>query len=270
MTSTTFLRSVDDLYTEARVTTLPRVIKASTTIWTIQSPVTINPSSTASWFGSYIDPTTCQLCAAAGVASPIINSGILMNSNASGTGTNLSSDLTACFTAFAESFKTIASNGGATTGYITTMTVTGCPIVTYESMSRSWIDQTACGLYGLRTLTYDANLISDAEKGQTFAQFLVARYSDPANIDRVTLSIINDNATNWEHILRRDLDNKLSVTCNKLAMTNEGFFIGKLDESYDATNGVHQIMYGLEKLGVSDALFIIDLSIIGGSGELGY
>ena len=274
MTDATFVRTIDDVYTEARVTTLPKVIKASTTIWTIQSPVTISPSSTASWFGNYIDPMTCQLAAATTVASPTINTsvapGILLNSNASGTGTNLSASLTASFTAFAESFKIVASNAGNTTGYITTMTVTGCPIVTYENVARSWLDRTACGLYGLRTLTYDANLITDAEAGQVFAQFLVGRYSSPSNVDRVALSIANGDTTDWQNILRRDLDSKISVTCARLGLNAAGFFVGYLTENYNSLTGLHTVTYVLEGIGVDDQLFIVDVSIVNGTAQLAY
>src|SRR3990167_532650 len=90
MTNATYSRDIADIYTEARVNTLPRITKASTTIWTLQSPITIGPSSTASWFGNYIDPTTCAMGGAQGVASPIIGTELLFNSNASGTGTVLS------------------------------------------------------------------------------------------------------------------------------------------------------------------------------------
>ena len=270
MTDATFVRTIDDVYTEARVTTLPKVIKADTTIWTIQSPVTISPSSTASWFGNYIDPTTCQLAAATTVASPTINSTLLLNSNASGTGTNLSASLTASFTAFAESFKIVASNAGNTTGYITTMTVTGCPIVTYENVARSWLDRTACGLYGLRTLTYDANLITDAEAGQGFAQFLVGRYSSPSNVDRVTLTIKNGDTTDWQNILRRDLDSKVAVTCAKLGLSSDGFFVGYLTENYDSLTGLHTANYVLEAVGVDSQLFIIDVSVVNGAAQLAY
>ncbi len=269
MKDISFVRTVNDLYTEARVTTLPKVIKASTTVWTIQSPVTISPSSTASWFGNYVDPTTCQLCAATCVGSPAINSTLLLNSNGSGTGTNLSASLTASFTAFAESFKIVASNAGGTTGYVTTMTVTGCPIVTYENVGRRWVDPAACALFGLRTLTYDANLMVDAEQGQSFAQFLVGRYSSPSNVDRVTVTLVNDNDTNWAEILLRDLDSKVSVTNSKLALNADGFFVGQLSESWDI-NGLHQCTYTLERLGVNDNLFIIDVSIVNGGAQLAY
>lgn len=269
MTAITFVRTIDDLYTEARVTTLPKQIKTSTSVWVIQSPVTINASSTASWFGNYVDYTTCKLCAAACVASPAINSLLLLNSNGSGTGTNLSASLTASFTAFAESFKIVASNAGATTGYITTATVTGCPIVTYENVGRSWVDPAACALYGLRTLTYDANLVVDAEQGQSFAQFLVGRYSSPSNVDRITVTLINDNDTNWEHILRRDLDSKVSVTNSKLGLSSYGAFVGQLREHYDVS-GIHECTYVLETLGVNDNLFIVDVSIVNGGANLAY
>lgn len=269
MTDITFVRTIDDLYTEARVTTLPKVIKANTTVWSIQSPVTISPSSTASWWGNYIDPSTCQHCAATSVASPVVSTSLLLNSNASGTGTNLSASLTASFTAFAESFKIVASNAGATTGYITTATVTGCPIVTYENVGRQWVDPAACALFGLRTLTYDANLMTDAEQGQSFAQFLVGRYSSPSNVDRITVTLVNGDDTNWENILLRDLDSKVSVTNSKLGMSGYGAFVGSLSESFEV-GGLHRCTYVLETLGVNDNLFIVNVSVVNGGAALAY
>lgn len=273
-TNGTFVRSANDLYTEARVTTLPKQIKGETTIWTLQDPITVNANSTASWFGSYIDPTTCQLAIGTAVASPVIGGSaapyIRMNTNASGTGTDISSYLSASFTAFAESFKIVVSSSGATTGYVSAMGITGCPIVTYENVSRAWIDQAACAAYGLRTLTYDANLITDPEKGQAFAQFLVGRYSSPSNIDRVTLSLVNGTTTDWNYILTQDLDSRVSVTNAQLGLNADQFFIGQLNESYDSDSLLHQTTYTLERFGVSDPLYIINVSIVDGTKGLGY
>src|SRR3990167_1332173 len=99
-------------------------------------------------------------------------------------------------------------------------------------MSRSYISSTACALYGTRTLTYDAPLLSNAEKGQNMAIFLATRYSDPANIDRVTMSIQNKNAVLWEQILRRDLDDRVSVTASEVGLNGADFFIGHLSEDW--------------------------------------
>lgn len=270
----TFVRSVDDIHTEARVTTLPKVIKPTTTIWTLQSPVIVYSGQTASFFANYLDPTTCQLAIGAGVASPVIGASsdpsILFNSNASGTGTNLSASLSASMTIFAESFKMVASNGGTTTGYIWQMSVTGSPIVTYENVGRSWLDTAACQLYGLRTLVYDANLISDAEDGQAFAQYLVSRYSDPANVDRTTVSIMNGDDTNWEHILRRELDSAIAITCASLGLNSELMFVGRLNENYSAGTGIHDVTYTMETFGLSGNLFVIDVSAVNGTKQLGY
>lgn len=270
MAGVTFRRDANDLKTEARVSITPKIVKPEQTVWTLQSPITISASSTASFFGNYIDSATCQLCPAGGIASPGIGVNALLNANASGTGTNLSASLTACLFAFAESFKAVASNGGAQAGYLVAFTITGCPIISYEQLSRTAIDTTACGLYGTRTLTYDAPLLGDADKAQQFAQFLVNRYSNPANVDKVTMTLINDNATHWEQILRRELDDRISVTASAVAISQEDFYIGNLSESFEAATGVHETTYTLEKTGVGDAFFLVDYDVVGGTRGLGY
>ena len=269
-TAITFLRDANDLKTEARVTVLPKQLKAETTIWSIQDPITLTASTAGSFFGNYIDPGTCALAIGACVASPAIGSTALMNSNASATGVNLSAELTACLTAFAESFKVVASNGGSSTGYITKFNVTGCPIVSYEQMSRSYTNAAACALYGVRTLTYDAPLLSNADKGQNMAIFLATRYSDPLNIDKVTMSVSNKNATQWEQILRRDLDDRIAVTASEVGLSGADFFIGSLSENWDSSTGLHSVTYSLEKSGADDGYFLVDAHEVGGTKLLGY
>ena len=265
-----FLRDVNDIKTEARVTVLPKVVKAETTVWSIQDPIVLNASSAGSFFGNYIDPETCQLCIATEVASPAIGVDALMNTNSSGTGTNISASLSACLTAFAESFKVVASNAGNTVGYITRFNVLGQPIVSYEQMSRSYTNATACALYGVRTLTYDAPLLTNAEKGQNLAIFLATRYSDPANVDRVTMSIQNKNAALWEQILRRELDDRVAVTASEVGLNGADFFIGALSEDWDSGTGLHSATYTLEKSGADDGFFLVDIDEVGGTILLGY
>ena len=269
-TNLTFLRDVNDIKTQARVTVLPKQLKAETTIWSIQDPVTLTASTAGSFFGNYIDPGTCLLAIGTCVASPIIGTDALMNSNASGTGTNLSTELTACLTAFAESFKCVASNGGSSTGYITKFNVTGCPIVSYEQMSRSYTNATACTLYGERTLSYDAPLLSNADKGQNLAIFLATRFSDPVNVDRVTMSVKNKNSNQWEQLLRRELDDRVLITASELGLTDSEFFIGSLSEDWDSGTGLHSATYNLEKSGTDDGFFLVNVHEVGGSRLLGY
>lgn len=270
MLGVTFRRDADNLRTEARVSITPKIVGTEAAIWTLQDPISIGASSAASFFGNYIDPSTCQLCAAGGVASPAIGVDVLLNSNASGTGTNLSASLSACITVFAEAFKAVASNGGATNGYITTFNMTGCPVISYEQISRTAIDAAACALYGTRTLTYDAPLLGNADKAQQFAQFLVARYSNIANVDKVTMTLVNDNTTHWEQILRRELDDRIAVTASAVAISGQDYFIGNLSEMYTATTGEHEATYTLERFGIGDAFFLVDSDVVGGVKGLGY
>lgn len=270
MSELSFLRDANDLRTEARVTVLPKQKKGQATIWSIQDPIILNASTAGSFFGNYIDPTTCALSLATGVASPAIGVDALLNSNPSGTGTNLTTNLSACLTAFAESFKVVASNGGSITGYITKFNVIGCPIVTYEQMSRSYINATACALYGVRTLPYDAPLLSNAEKGQNLAIFLATRYSDPANVDKTSITIPNSDSTNWNQILLRELDDRIAVTASEVGLSGADFFIGYLREDWSSDTRLHSVNWTLEKQGIDDGFFLVDVHVVGGSKLLGY
>ena len=270
MSDISFKRDAGDLRTEARVSVLPKILKPQATLWSIQSPIIINPSSTASWFGSYIDSGTCRLCLATNVASPGVGTCALLNANASGTGTNLSASFSACLTQFAESFKVAASNGGGTTGYVYRFDVVGQPIVSYEQISRTSTNAAACALYGVRTLVYDAPLLSDADKGQEFADFLAIRYSDPQNIDKVSMSILNGTLALWEQIVRRELDDRIAVTNTDTGLSGVDFFIGYLSENYSSNSGLHSVTWTLELFGVQDGFFLVDSSEVGGTKGLGY
>lgn len=266
MRGITYRRSDDDLATAAEVTYLPKVQKASTTVWTLQSPLDISAQSAASFFGNYIDPTTCALVSALGVASGTAN----FFTASDGTGTNVGTDFTTSFVAFAESFKFVASNSGSSTEWLTAFTATGCPLVSYEQSTARAIDATACALYGLRTLNYAGqNLIHTAAKARDFARFLVNRFKDPQNLDDLTMQIVNDGDTNWQQILRRDLDDRVAISNSPMNVNGIDFFIGHLNETYTVSNGLHNVTWTLERASTGND-FIVDLSVVGSTDGLGY
>jgi len=267
MAGISYRRSDDDIATVAEVPYVPKVQKAETTVWTLQpqGALDIPAQSSGSFFGNYLDPGTCQLAPALGVASGTAN----FFTASDGTGTNVGADFSTSFVAFAESFKFVASNSGSSTEWLTGFTVTGSPLVSYEQQTATARDVTACALYGERTLTYGGqNLIHLSGKARDLAQYLVNRYKDPQNLDDVTLNIVNDNATNWEQILRRDLDDRLAISNSSLGLNGQDFFIGKLDEQW-SVGGVHSVTYTLERASTQN-VFVIDLSEIGGTDGLGY
>ena len=271
-----YYRSDDDLATVAEVTYLPKVQKANTTVWTLQDPLSIPAGTAASFFGNYLDPTTCRLCAALGVASPVIGSitapgASFYSASVASSGSSLNTNISASFVAFAESFKYAASNSGSLTAWLTGMTITGCPLVTYEQSTQRAADFTACQLYGERTMTYGGqNLINTSDKARDFAQFLVNRFRDPANLDDVVIQVRNKNDTLWEQILRRDLDDRIALTNSDIVLSGVDFFIGKLNERWTAlTNPLLDVEWEVEKAS-SQGQFIVDSSEIGGTDGVGY
>lgn len=269
MSGITYYRSDDDLATEAETPYTVKIQRAGTTVWTLQSPISIPAGTAASFFGSYLDPTTCQLAPALGVASPVFGTGACFFGASDGTGIKSTVDMSGSFTAFAESFKFAASNSGSATNWLTTMTVTGCPLISYEQNTATALDATACALYGKRTLVYGGqDLIHTAEKANNFAAFLVNRFKDPTNLDDVTIVINNGNDISWEQLLRRELDDRISLTNTPTAISGVDVFIGKIDERY-SQDGLHTVTWKGERASTQGD-FVVDLSEIGGTAGLGY
>ena len=276
MSRITYSRSDDGLSTEAEVPYNPKTIEGDTTIWTLQDPLSIAACSTASFFGNYLDPNTCQLVPAFGVASPVFAAATapaacFYSTSVASLGTATHSDMSASFTAFAESFKFAASNGGSATNWLTGLTTTGCPLVGYEESTARWLDATACGLYGLRTLTYGGqNLIHTSDKARDFAQFLVNRFKDPQNLDESTLTIHPKNDTLWEQILRREIDDRIAVTNSVLGISGQDFFIGKINEEWSvAIPMAPTVTWELERATAQND-FVADYSLINSSDGWGY
>ena len=265
MSGITYFRSDDDLATAAEVSFRPKIQKGNTTVWTLQSPISINAKANASFFGAYIDPTTCQLTPALGIASGTAN----FFTASDGTGTNVGTDFSTSFVAFAESFKFAASNAGSTTNWLSSFTVTGCPLTSYENSTARAVDAAACKLYGLRTLTYGGqNLIHTSEKARDFARFLVNRFKDPANLDDTALTLVNDNSTNLRLMLLLELDDRIALSNTILNMSGVDFFIGKLDERW-STDQRFNVTYQLERASTQND-FIVDSSDVGSGDGLGY
>ena len=274
MSDIKFSRNDDNLSTEAEIPYNPKVIKTSTTVWTLQDQMSIPASGKVSFFGNYLDPTTCTLVPAFGVASPVINAATapaacFYSTSVASLGVLVNTDMSASFTVFAESFKFTASNGGSAKNWLTGMIVTGCPLVGYEQSTARVQDTTACAQYGLRTLTYGGqNLIHTSEKAQAFAQFLVNRFKDPSNQDLTSVTIRPKNDTLWEQILRREIDDRVAISNNVLGISGQDYFIGKLSEAW-STGMPIEVTWDLEKATTQND-FVIDYSEVGGTDGLGY
>jgi len=265
-------RSDDDLATIVETTFTPKVQKAETTVWTLQSPVGISAGSAASFFGSYIDATTCQLSPALGVASPIIAAATApaacFYSTSLGTGNATHTDISASFTAFAESFKFVASNSGSSTNWLTKMTVTGSPLVSYEQQTARALDTTSCEIYGERVLSYTGqNLIHTSVRAQNLAQFILDRVKDPAILDDIIIGVNEKSDATYQQILRRELNDLIAVTNDETGLLDAPFFIGRIDETW-SVNAPHRVSWELEY--GSGSTFLVDSSIIGGNHTLGY
>lgn len=279
MSGITYYRSDDDLATIAEVTYLPKALKSETTVWTLQDPLSIPAQTAASFFGNYLDPTTCRLSAALGVASPVTGAGTpgasFYSAPVASEGVSLNADFSASFVAFAESFKYVVSNGGSLTGYLTGLTVTGCPLVTYEQSTQRGLDATACQLYGERTLTYTGqNLINTSEKARDFAKFLVNRFKNPENLDDVTVVVRNKTETLHTQILGRELDDRIALTHsgrdNSLGIDGTDFFVGRISENWDVlTHPMIEATWQLERASTQNE-FIVDISEVGGTDAIGY
>jgi len=274
MSDIKFSRNDDNLSTEAEVPYNPKVIKASTIVWTLLDQMSIPASGKVSFFGNYLDPTTCRLVPAFGVASPIFGvatapAACFYSTSVASLGVNVNTDMSASLVVFAESFKFTASNGGSAKNWLTGMTITGCPLVGYEESTARAQDTTACAQYGLRTLTYGGqNLIHTSEKAQAFAQFLVNRFKDPTSQDLTSVTIRPKNDTLWEQILRREIDDRVAISNNVLGINEQDFFIGKLNEAWSTGMPV-EVTWDLEKATTQND-FVIDYSEFDSSDTIGY
>jgi len=164
----------------------PKKLLSSKIIYSVQDVPILNVGAT--------DEIWCQFfygledsVPALNVQVPVIGTDIIGNSQEDGGGTNLSAYLSiSSYSIFRESIKlNIKNNHPTDTVYLTTVNITGDPIVTKSRIESIKEDQTSQSIYGVQTLAIENDYLDDADYAETLATQRLKELKDSLDFIRI-------------------------------------------------------------------------------------
>jgi len=220
MSGLTTAANVEELVNNVRVTINPRTIDAAATTViasTTGTPLSVAAGDTLTIYLEYRDPSDTQtLIGGTSVVSATATTDYLGNSNVSGTGSNLTSDLTISTTAYASTAKLAIENTGSATVYLVDadgdafLQLRGKGI--YQRSPQSF-EATSSQPYGDRMLTIDLAYQSDTGNAQSYALTVEEQYNDQASAQLESITFHgNDSDTLLQQALALEPGAIISVT----------------------------------------------------------
>lgn len=242
-----FLRyqhTLDDerISNDVRITGSPR--KATTNVQTVawlQGNPTIAASSSITFFLEYIDPNNREVRTPANsVATPVNSTDYTLNTQADGTGTDLTDTASVDATIFAKAAKIVFFNGSGNEGHITKMKLRGFPLRRTPAIIEQTEVDSSQTQYGRHTFRIDNDLIPDNAHANTYSQYLATRWHDP--LPNLRASLKNDDPA----ILENELLDRVHIV-NTVTGVKSDFFITSVNHRIEfATVGREHIAeYGL-------------------------
>lgn len=135
---------------------------------------------------------------------------VTANDAADNSGASRLSDLTITTAKYADKISIAITNNGATTLYITRLSVDGTAVVEGDTAQVKAIDQDSIDMYGERSYAYPAQWISNLKEAKYFCEHWVAAYKQPHPI--LTIGVhANDGELNLEEALLRDVSDRITV-----------------------------------------------------------
>jgi len=212
--------NVDELVNNVRTTINPRTVDASATTViasTTGTPLSVAAGDTITVYLEYRDPSDTQtLIGGTAVVNATATTDYLGNSNVSGTGSNLTSDLTITTTAYASTAKLAIENTGASTVYLVDadgdafLQLRGKGI--YQRSPQSF-EATSSQPYGDKMLTIDLKYQSDTGNAQSYALTVEEQYNDQASAQLESITFMgNDSSDLLLQSLAREPGDIVSVS----------------------------------------------------------
>jgi hypothetical protein len=155
----------------------PRVEQSSTDLWKLWDAPLVEAGESIEIWATF--SYNGQRVPAKNLISPAAATDYTMNSNSSGTGTNLTANFSITMTAFAESAKLVITNNGATNGYITLLKLRGQAITSPDPIQIIKEDSNSISLFGPRQFTLNSTWLQDTNIAIDLANYISINFAVP-------------------------------------------------------------------------------------------
>lgn len=255
-----------DVVNRIRVEGIPRVIVNSIQpIATMREILSFDAGQARGFFLSYEDPRNNDEAPAVEVAVPVASLDFQFNSQADGSGTNLTGSLDVDFFSFAETCVQTLTNLSGSTGYLTLYQVRGKPV--QQDLPLSIVAELieSQSLYEIKDATLQTRLLGTTDRLTGRAADIIDLFGLPT--PKITMSLTNL----WPDIVDHDLADVIHVTEGHSGVSHQYTIQQVSHQLMAADRGwQHQVTYALELSKAVD-VFIISSSLSGiiGTNRLG-
>jgi hypothetical protein len=205
----------------------PLVQQATATLWTLQDTPSVASSDTIELWGTY--SYNNQSVSATGVV--LASSDYLMNSDAGGGGSDMTSDFDVTTDVFGESVKFTITNNSASTGYITLLQIRGDALVSPDPVRLNKQDAASIALYKNRTFKLDSKWLQNTNLGISLAETIRDLLANPKKYPVIKI----DTRPDIQYL--PDLFDRISMTIAELGIDG-AYRIGSI--KHESTNNTCQ------------------------------
>ena len=205
----------------------PLVQQATSILWTLQDTPSVASSDTIELWGTY--SYNNNSVSATNVS--FTSSDYLMNSDAGGGGTNMTSDFTVTADKFGESVKFTITNNAASTGYITLLQIRGDALISPDPVRLNTSSSDSIALYKNRTFKLDSKWLQNTNLGISLSETINGLLSAPRKYPVIRI----DTRPDIQYLT--DLFDRINLTIAELSVDG-AYRIGKI--THKSTNSTCQ------------------------------
>lgn len=177
------------------------------------------------------------------------------NTQSDSGGTYKTSQVAIVSTFYGQSVKMAITNSSGSTVYMVPGTHGAAAGLTLEIRATEYSDEPMVGTsldstsqtaYGKRSVGIDSPHQGDANVLQSYAEWLVSRHKDPQP-DAVRMSLIGSSQALLTQILSRKISDRITVTCTKLGISAQDYFIERMEHRLDNGGKRHRATFTLSR-----------------------
>lgn len=240
-----------DIYNRVQVTWHPRVIGATSVIFTLASTnqaIALDPLGTMTLLCPYTDPTLRDVrIGATNVIAPVATTDYMMNSASDGSGTNLTTSLSVTATIGGDAAMLVLTNNSTTTtGYLVDLTgvpklqIRGDPVRDQQEAIADHRDSTSATSYGERVLAFDCSYQSVPGNADALSAYLLSVYKSPVSFVTSVSFVANDSDALMTAALVREPGDRIALveTVSGISTTT-AYYINHVELSIEQSRIVH-------------------------------
>ncbi len=191
-------------------------------------------------------------------------------SDTAGTGTNLNANISVASSTYGQSMQITLTNTGTQSGFVTLLNVRGTALIE-DNLSRMRAgDGSSQSLYGIRSYANPGQFVPSVAEAEDWAQFNLAIYGQPLQIERVTLNA-NRSSAEMNEVLTRDISDLVTISAtgrSDLGFT--GLFFIEAEHHQVNADKMHWVTYDISPATGYGGFWVIGTSELGSRTKPAY